>query len=157
LITKCCEFIMTQIKVTLLSLLTMATLASGAQSLNNNWNTELKEALRQFTACGGGADCAQYSGKSVQTVYKVNDFYSSQQDRYMQVVEIVDFLKSSNQWKMLGHAYQQDVLKEAQGRANSKKAVIAVYQDDDDASHLAVILPGELHASGSWGLQVPNS
>lgn len=148
---------MTQIKVTLLSLLTMATLASGAQSLNNNWNTELKEALRQFTACGGGADCAQYSGKSVQTVYKVNDFYSSQQDRYMQVVEIVDFLKSSNQWKMLGHAYQQDVLKEAQERANSKKAVIAVYQDDDDASHLAVILPGELHASGSWGLQVPNS
>ena len=148
---------MTQIKVMLLQLLLVAGFVSGAQSLNSNWNPELTEILRQFTACDESIDCSQYSGKSLQAVYKINDFYSSQQARYMQGVEIVDFLKGNSQWKMLGHAYQQDVLKEAQQHANNKKAVVAVYHDSNGASHMALILPGELHASGSWGLQVPNS
>ena len=147
---------MIRFKVTLLPVFVVACIASGAQSLNSNWNSDLSEALRQFTACEG-IDCAQYSGKALQTVYKVNDFYSPQQKRYMQPMEIVDFLENSSQWRMLGHAYEQDVLKEAQQHANSKKAVVAIYHDASDASHLALILPGELHASGSWGLQVPNS
>lgn len=148
---------MTKIKVMLLPLMIVAGFVSGAQSINSNWNSELTEILRQFTACDESLDCSQYSGKALHTVYKVNDFYSSQQDRFMQGAEIVEFLKGSSQWKMLGHAYQQDVLKEAQQHANSKKAVVALYQDNNGASHVALILPGELQASGSWGIQVPNS
>lgn len=148
---------MTKIKMMLLPLMLVAGFVSGAQSLNSNWNSELTEILRQFTACDESIDCAEYSGKSLNSVYKVNDFYSTQLDRYMHGIEIVDFLKSSSKWKMLGHAYQQDVLKEAQQHANGKKAVVALYHDGNGSSHVALILPGELQASGSWGLQVPNS
>lgn len=148
---------MTGIKVMLLPLMLVAGFVSGAQSLNNNWSSELTEILRQFTACDESIDCSQFSGKSLHSVYKVNDFFSSQQKRYMQGLEIVDFLKGSTKWKMIGHAYQQDVLKEAQQHANNKMAVVALYHDDSGASHVALILPGELQASGSWGLQVPNS
>lgn len=148
---------MTRIKMMLLPLMLVTGFVSGAQSLNTNWSTELSEILRQFTACDESIDCAQYSGKSLNSVYKVNDLYSPQQDRYMQGGEIVDFLESSPKWQLLGHAYKQDVLNEAQQHANSKKAVVALYHDNNGASHMALILPGELQASGSWGLQVPNS
>ena len=38
-----------------------------------------------------------------------------------------------------------------------KKAVVALYMTPSGAGHVAIILPGELQPSGSWGLNVPNS
>lgn len=148
---------MKNFKTTLLFLFLTLSITSGAQSLNSNWSADLTEALRQFTTCSGGSECAQYAAKSLQTVYKLGDFFLAQSDRYMHVSEIAAFLNDSKQWKMLGHAYEQDVLKEAQQYANGKKAVVALYVSSDGAGHLALILPGELHPSGSWGLSVPNS
>lgn len=148
---------MTQIKVTLLPLLLAVSIISGAQTINNNWNSDLAEALQEFTTCEGGPDCAQFSAKSLKTVYKLNDFYSAEENRYMRTSEIAAFLNSSKQWKMLGHAYEQEALKEAQQYANGKKAVVALYLSPDGAGHVALIIPGELHPSGSWGLSVPNS
>lgn len=73
------------------------------------------------------------------------------------VSEIANFLQGSDQWKMLGRGYDQKALVEAQTNANAKKAVIAVYMNSDGIGHIAIILPGELQPSGSWGLNVPNS
>ena len=58
---------------------------------------------------------------------------------------------------MLGKASEQKTLTEAQGYANVKKAVIAVYETSSGSGHVAFILPGTLTASGSWGLNCPNS
>ena len=75
----------------------------------------------------------------------------------MMVSEIASFVGESNQWTMLGHGYEQKALAEAQTNANAKKAVIAVYMNEAGAGHVALILPGDLQPSGSWGLNVPNS
>ncbi len=48
-------------------------------------------------------------------------------------------------------------LTQAQQLANEKKAVVAVYQNANSVGHVALVLPGNLEASGSWGLSVPNA
>jgi hypothetical protein len=58
----------------------------------------------------------------------------------------------------LGKAYEQAVLNSAQEMANNHRAVIAVYEGPGgEVKHIALILPGALHFSGSWGFSVPNS
>ncbi len=131
------------------------------QSLNGNWNVELATSLQQFLDCksqdANNPECARYVGESLQKVYKVNDFYSSKLGRYLTASEIAKMLDENNQWKMIGHGYEQQALAEAQDNANAKKAVVALYMTPSGAGHVAIILPGELQPSGSWGLNVPNS
>jgi hypothetical protein len=142
---------------TLFPIIFFASIVCTAQSLNSNWTSDLEAELKEFTSCDDDMDCYEFSGKALQVVYKLNDFYEPQQKRFMHVGEIIAFLRESKSWTMLGPAYQQDVLDKAQQYANGKKAVIAVYPGTNGVGHVALILPGELHASGSWGLSVPNS
>ncbi len=147
------------------SLLVMVILLQNSvlhsQSLNTNWKQSLDESLNSFMACKSNGEalnpCSKYVGEMVNTVYKVNDFYSQQLGRYMLVDEIAQFLKDNPKWKSLGKALNQEALKEAQESANSKKAVVAIYLNSSGVGHMALILPGELQSSGSWGLSVPNS
>ena len=37
--------------------------------------------------------CGNYSGEVLKTIYRVNDFYSSENNRYMVANEMADFLK----------------------------------------------------------------
>ncbi len=48
-------------------------------------------------------------------------------------------------------------MQKAQTNANSGKAVIALYLDEDELGHMSLILPGEMHTSATWSLKVPNS
>jgi hypothetical protein len=75
----------------------------------------------------------------------------------MTVNEVTGFLKQSSAWESLGPAYTQSTLTQAQQMANEKKAVVAVYQNANSVGHMALIIPGQLEASGSWGLNVPNA
>lgn len=129
-------------------------IASG-QTLNPSWNAELKAELQEFLGCK--ENCNRYIGQSLNTVYKVNDFYSTKQNRYMVVSEIAAFLKGSDKWTMLGPAYDQKTLVTAQEHANAKKAVVAVYLNAEGLGNVVIITPGELQPSGSWGLRVPNA
>lgn len=70
--------------------------------------------------------------------------------------EIASFLKTSKSWKNLGPVYDQQTLDKAQASANDKRAVVAVYMNDQGIGHVVVVLPGTLQNSGSWGLKVPN-
>ena len=142
---------------TLISFLLFTSIVCDAQNLNNNWTSDLETELREFTSCDDDMDCYEFSGKALQTVYKLNDFYRPQEKRFLRVSEIIALVQDSKSWTMLGPAYKQDVLKQAQQHANGKKAVIAVYTGSNGLGHVALILPGELQASGSWGLRVPNS
>jgi len=141
----------------LLPAILITSILCSAQTLNSNWMSDLETELKEFTSCDDDMDCSESSRRALQTVYKVNDFYQPQEKRFMRVSEIIIFLQDSKSWTKLGPAYQQNILSQAQEYANNKKAVIAVYPGVNGAGHVALILPGELQASGSWGLSVPNS
>jgi hypothetical protein len=71
--------------------------------------------------------------------------------------EISGFIKNSEKWTLLGHSYEQATLNTAQEYANAKKAVVAVYSNAEGVGHVVVITPGQLRASGTWGLNVPSA
>jgi hypothetical protein len=149
------------IKPTIVIIALFCCTASG-QSINKNWNQELNRSLQEFIKCKnenteGINTCSKFVGESLNLVYNVNDFYSPSSKRYLINSEIVDFLKNSKKWKLLGHAYEQKALDEAQMLANSNKAVVAIYINEENLGHVAVILPGEMKLSGTWGFSVPNS
>lgn len=126
---------------------------SFGQTVNPNWKPELEKSLQQFLSCKAPDDCNKFIGEAISTVYKISDFEKG--GKYMSFNEINDLV--SSKWTVLGHVYEQKALEEAQNYANAKKAVIAVYKNAAGYGHIAIILPGELQTSGSWGLKVPNS
>jgi hypothetical protein len=139
----------------------VAPVMLNAQGLNINWKDDLAASLEQFMECGKGsgstANCAGYTGKALNTLYKVNDFFLQEAGRYMTASEIRQYLQESEGWENFGHPYDQKILDKAQQHANSKKAVVAVYQNAQGIGHVVVITPGSLQPSGSWGLKVPNA
>lgn len=146
----------------LLLIISVSYTTSFSQTLNSNWNQDLQGVLQQFVNCknpdpNSFNPCNKFVGNALEQVYGINDFYSTKSGRYMMAHEISDFLKESGKWTFLGHAYEQKALTEAQNLANAKNAVVAVYVNADNMGHVALILPGELRASGSWGFNVPNS
>ena len=135
---------------------------SFGQKLNGNWEKDLMASFNKFLDCtstGEGAleTCGVYTGESLSTVYQLKDFYSESLGRYLVATEIAKFLKDNKQWSVLGHGYEQTALTEAQKYANERKAVVAVYLNEQGLGHTALILPGELQPSGSWRMRVPNS
>src|SRR5690606_17808018 len=85
---------------------------SQAQSLSTNWKQELSVSLDEYGKCGDSQECKTILAESLNKVFNIKDFYSSQLGRYMVASEMSDFLKGSSQWKLIGHAYAQTALKE---------------------------------------------
>ncbi|MEJ1241563.1 hypothetical protein WBG78_25675 [Chryseolinea sp. T2] len=138
--------------------MTLATMSAYGQSVNPNWKQELKSNLDKFLQCtttGDKTTCSRYVGESLKVVYKVDDFYSKKEGRYMTTGEIADYLKTSNSWSSIGQSYDQQVLDRAAELANSRKAVVAVYNNSSNIGHIVLITPGDMTSSGSWGLKVP--
>ena len=133
---------------------------SHGQALNNNWEKDLSKSLEEFIKCakssGDKATCGATVGQSLATVYKQDAFFSPKLNRFLISNEISEIVEDSKRWKLLGFAYDQKVLDQAQQMANTNKPVIAVYRMNG-SSHVVLILPGALHFSGSWGFKVPNS
>lgn len=140
--------------------LSLAYVLSFGQSLNDGWKEELNKSLNEFVNCQTAGDislCNKFIGQSLNTVYKVNDFYSEKLGRYLFPHEIASFVSENANWTLLGHAYEPDALTEAQKYANEKKAAIAVYKSENGQGHMVLIVPGDLQPSGSWGIKVPNT
>lgn len=137
------------------------SVASHGQALNSNWKKDLDNAMKEFLSCQGTTDvsspCNKFLGESLNTVYRINDFYSQSLDRYMVAGEIAKYLKSSEQWSLLGPCYDQKTLVQAQEHANARKAVVAVYMSSSGGGHVVLITPGALQSSGSWELSVPTA
>lgn len=135
--------------------------SSFGQNLNENWKKDLTESLEQFLTCtnstGEKYQCSGFIGESIAKVYKTNAFFSEKLSRFLRINEITKSMVENDQWTPLGHAYEQQALAEAQNQANARKAVIAVYATTNGIGHIALILPGKLQYSGSWGFNVPNA
>lgn len=146
----------------LVIVLLFSSAAVYAQEVHPKWEKVLNSELEQFKACeqtveDGINSCNYFIGQALNTVYRVNDFYVADQGRHMLVGEIAQHLNESKKWTLLGHGYEQTVLKEAQAYANAGKAVVAIYLNEEGIGLVSLILPGEMKASGTWGIQVPNS
>ena len=135
------------------------TNSAFSQTLNTSWKGDIENSLQEFLACPDKKEgvCAGYTGKSLNMIYKVDDFYSAKLNRYMSVAEIAKSVKGNSKWTNLGKPYEQKTLDHAQELANSKRAVIAVYENSQGVGHVVIITPGKLLPSGSWGLNVPNA
>lgn len=149
--------------ITIIILVTLILTSPGlnAQGINSKWKEDLTALMGKFVSCmGGGTDkaaCSAYIGESIAKTYKLNGIYSEKQKRYLQMAELNKALSDPAKWTSLGHAYDQKVLDEAQQQANAGKAVVAMYTTPEGVSHIALILPGDLSYSGTWGFKVPNS
>jgi hypothetical protein len=145
-----------------LILLTLTVVsATFGQSLNENWRRDLAACLDKFRQCtqttGEKYQCSGFIGESIADVYKTNAFFSDKLNRYLHITEISKSSLENGPWTSLGHAYDQKVLEDAQKQANANRAVIAVYVTDSGIGHIALVLPGKLQFSGSWGFNVPNA
>jgi hypothetical protein len=134
---------------------------SFCQSLNANWKQDLNGEILEFKNCKSSSEdnysCNGHVGQSFKTVYEIDDFYSVDQKRYLVTQEITNLVVNNEKWSELGHAYDENALSKAQENANAKIATIAIYKKEDGIGlHIALILPGDLHSSGSWGFKVPN-
>ncbi|MEM7549154.1 MAG: hypothetical protein AAF363_05760 [Bacteroidota bacterium] len=144
----------------LLAFLFVSVTPLFSQPQNSEIEKVLSAQLESFYNCRGGSDdlskCNEIISESLQKAYNINDFNSGESGGYMSFNEILAYVKSSDQWQSIGPGYEQASLKQAQDVANSKKAVIAIYEGSENG-HIAFVLPGELQTSGSWGMSVPNS
>ncbi len=137
------------------------SISSISQSLNQNWKKDLEDSFQKFVECtrsnGEKYQCSSFIGESIAKVYKTNAFFSDKHSRFLHINEITRSVVESGSWNQIGYAYDQKALDKAQAEANLNKAVIAVYMTPTGIGHIALILPGKLQYSGSWGFNVPNA
>lgn len=120
------------------------------------WAREMIAMLHEFKQCQSPIDdkspCNYFLGRAIKKVFGINDFTEAgAADRYLSADRIAKFVKNpENGWTELGPATDSSALNEAQGYANTGKAVIAV-----GSGHVALIIPGTQKASGKWSSRVP--
>ncbi|QSE98480.1 hypothetical protein [Fulvivirga lutea] len=143
-------------------LISCIILSTNSLSLaqSNGWQQKIAAIEKEFQQCMSSENkntCQGYIGMAMQEVYKSSDLKDPASNEYLSFSEIKRLVKESDKWQMVGHAYDQEALKKAQSMANEGKPVVAVFTGDTDAeTHVSLILPGDLAASGSWGMRVPD-
>lgn len=149
------------LKTWLLILLLLPASTSFGQSINANWKKDMNALLDQYLKCAGTAEnnysCSAFISESIAKVYKVNNVYVDKLKRFKLMNEMSEVIAEPTQWTLLGYAYDQKILDQAQTLANASKAVVAVYHTAEGVKHIALILPGDLQFSGTWGFKVPNA
>jgi hypothetical protein len=144
---------------TLLATMFICSVSYG-QSLNKNWKEDLTSTLEKFITCAATESdrtvCTAFIQESLASVYKLDVLYVEASNTQSATSGRVT--NKGGQWSMLGMAFDQKALESAQRSANENKAVISVYNPAGaGVKHIALILPGDLQYSGSWGYNVPNS
>ena len=138
----------------------LAGSSSNNKVENNNENHDLNSLLNEFLSCGeltpANTPCNIFLAKALESVYNISDF-KKDGDSYFSANEISTAVQVNDKWTSLGKCSDQATLIEAQNYANLGKAVIAVYENNMGHGHVALVIPGELIASGTWGMACPNS
>jgi hypothetical protein len=134
-----------------------ASAQSQAQIQNDNWKADLASDLQAFISCATATNertqCVTFAESSITRVFKLEAPDSESAGSIIPVS-----FANDGQWSRLGKAYEQAVLNSAQDMANNHRAVVAVFEGPGgEMKHMALILPGKLQFSGSWGFSVPNS
>jgi len=127
----------------------------------DDWQHDVQLMLGEFLTCGGptppNTPCNMFLARALKRVYNITDF-DRPKGGYLTANEMADYvLAHTDQWTSLGDAGTQQALDQAQGYANLKKAVIAVFKNPSCVGHVALIVPGKVAYSGNWQLKCPNS
>jgi len=160
-----------------ITLAVQSTLIANADCSNINaaetvsWTGKLLGAIAEDASCSQSSSDASFAatsacnifvGRVLQSVYSVSDFVVSParpDQPFYTANEIATLLQSGvwSGWTDLGTADSQDVLSQGKALADSGKLVVAVWQNPNANSpgHVALIGPGPLTPSGSWGLNTP--
>lgn len=118
--------------------------------------------LGQFLKCdindplNDQSPCNTFASRGLEAIYGVDDFKLGE-NRYQSANQIWDYVNSSaSQWQKLGGIFNEQNNLCAQSLANSGWPVIALLKAPSHG-HVALIIPGELQKSNSWGMLVANS
>ena len=100
--------------------------------------------------------CNYFVGKSLNDFYSTPDFFDSATGTYMNSKTMKEFLHGDGAqkgWRKIGKADNQADHQSAADSAKAKKPTIAIWHEGGDTGHVALVLPGELRASG-FGFKV---
>ena len=146
---------------------------AGCSDLTSNWRQAAERVLAVHRACLNddppinSPTCYQSQVRFALDVFGVPDFYKPASPSEMTPNEILDFVGSATtrNWELLGDASDESIRVRAQDAANAGILVLAVRRGDPSNTadiekrftKIAIILPGQMVNSGSWGGRVPNS
>ncbi len=99
--------------------------------------------------------CNTFAGRGLQAIYHVSDFQDGR-GGYLSANQISDFVAKSAAWHSLGGVLDAGNNLCAQTLANHAHPVVAVLKKSVHG-HVALILPGTVAMSTSWGMAAANS
>lgn len=125
--------------------------------------TRLGDAFRCFDqhTAGQEADsaekCKNFVADSIQREWTLDHFWLEDKSRFMTVREMKSWLSiegTLNGWEFLGTANEASVHAGAAERAGAGQPVVAVYHSGSTRGQVALVLPGDLQNSGTYGIPV---
>ena len=131
--------------------------------INVELESRLGEALKCFGENAPGQAvatveaCNDFVAASIQREWSLDHFWMEDENRFMTVREIKTWLPiegSLSGWDFLGTANEAAAQASAAEKAGEGQPVVAVYHDGRDPGYVALVLPGELQNSGTYGIPV---
>lgn len=152
------------IAISLLTAYTMAAHAACPVDITASATKEQTSAavtkLGQFTSCDPSdptndrSPCNTFASRGLEALYGISDFKLAGVP--MSANGIADFVERDSQWVKLGVLLSAENNACAQALANSRYPVIAAKRGANHG-HVAIIIPGSLRNSSSWGMPVASS
>jgi hypothetical protein len=126
------------------------------------WRATIASMLPEFMACKVPIDdrspCNFFVARALERVYDVADLRSpGQTESYLPANAIARFVRDNpGLWEDLGTAEDLSKRRRAQQCANAGRPALAV-EEGAGHGHVALLLPGFVRSTGSWGGEVPCS
>lgn len=118
----------------------------------------IQSVIDEFITCKENAEaahsCKHYLAHAICGHFGINDFMTDDGE-YLSYDKLAGAIDGNDQWKYLGTASRQVDMDRAQEITNEGGAVLAV-NTDMGKSNVAIVVPGELVKSNSWGLNCLN-
>ncbi|WP_447976876.1 hypothetical protein [Candidatus Nitrospira bockiana] len=138
------------------------TAEQGTVESRSEEEKEVERVFVRFLSCHGeqartGNDCRRFTAQAIRDVYGI-EIAAPDHDPPTTSELAASIAQGARGWVLLGEARDQRALKEAQRRADSGHAALAVLSPPDGPGHVALILPGPLKPSPQWRkLATPNA
>jgi hypothetical protein len=126
-----------------------------AGAAGTTWDRNADWLQRQIEACVQRTEefaCRYFPARALNRLFGFGEFCNN--ERCLLSPEIAVELDKSDHWSALGKASDQAIVIRAQEMATGGLPVIAV-QASGDKGLIAIVMPGKLVFSKSWGLNAP--
>lgn len=119
----------------------------------------LESVLAEFKSCKDTSQnkhgCKTYIGKAINGNFEIPDFnHPEKKGEYIDYDQVADMVKTSNRWKNIGSATDQDALDYFQKCSNEGIPALAISTQSGNGN-VAIGVPGKQIKSTSWALNCP--